>query len=521
MLRRVTLSLLALLFLSGDSTVAQETPSLPTKAGAESDRAPTDALLTTIQTDVPLSSLRVMVKPLTKAELQVEADGWLQLLRAKARQIAVIRLGVRKANEAVSTEDEAKAHAVLQNVEQAKANAEATVEQTTEQITEAAQGNLGIEQSDTPSGEGESAPSELEPGPESGASVADVSSEMKNELLEDIVALQDERAALYDRLTIVLDSLEEKGGDVTEYRHYADAVTRVALETSDVQAAWSAITGWLASEEGGQRWGWNLLKFLVVLITAYLAARFIATVINWFLERRVKLSQLAERLISNTIRNVLLIVGFAVALTTLEIEVTPLLAAIGATGLVVGLALQNSLSNVASGMMILINRPFDIGDVVTAGGVTGTVNQMNLVSTTFRTFDNQTIYVPNNEIWNNIITNITANPTRRVDLEFGIGYDDDFDEAERIIREVVDDHELVLSDPAPEVVTHALGDSSVNIICRPWANTSDWWRVKTEVTREVKRRLDAANISIPYPQRHVHVYHGPPTDDPDANSENP
>jgi len=181
----------------------------------------------------------------------------------------------------------------------------------------------------------------------------------------------------------------------------------------------------------------------------------------------------------------------------------------GAAGLVVGLALQDSLSNVASGLMILINRPFDVGDVVSSGGVIGTVHQMNLVSTTFRTFDNQTIHVPNNEIWNNVITNITANPTRRVDLEFGIGYSDNFDHAEQIIEEVVREHDLVLDDPAPVVVTHALADSSVNIVCRPWVRTSDWWQVKTDLTREVKRRFDAAGISIPFPQRDVHVYHEP------------
>lgn len=219
------------------------------------------------------------------------------------------------------------------------------------------------------------------------------------------------------------------------------------------------------------------------------------------------MSQLAERLIASCIKYVFLLVRFAVALTALEIDVTPILAAMGATGLVDGLALQESLSNVASGLMILTNRPFDVGDVVSAGGVTGTVHQMNLVSTTFRTFDNQTIHVPNNEIWNNVVTNITANPTRRVDLEFGIGYEDNFDDAEQIIEDVVNEHDLVFDDPSPVVVTHALADSSVNIVCRPWAKTSDWWQVKTDLTREVKRRFDAAGISIPFPQRDVHVYH--------------
>ena len=164
----------------------------------------------------------------------------------------------------------------------------------------------------------------------------------------------------------------------------------------------------------------------------------------------------------------------------------------------------------------MINRPFDVGDVVSAGGVTGTIDQMNLVSTRFKTFDNQAIYVPNNEIWNNVITNITANETRRVDLEFGVGYNDDFEQAERIIQEIVTAHELVLKDPEPTVITHALGDSSVNIVCRPWAKTSDWWAVKTDVTRAVKKRFDEAGISIPYPQTDVHLHQVTPAAGPNC-----
>ncbi len=235
-------------------------------------------------------------------------------------------------------------------------------------------------------------------------------------------------------------------------------------------------------------------------------AKLVAAVVNWMLERKVKLSNLAEKLIARTIKDVLMLIGFAIALTALEIDITPILAAIGAAGFIIGFALQGTLSNFASGLMILLNRPFDEGDTVTAGGVTGKVDQMNLVSTSFRTFDNQTIHVPNNEIWGTVITNITANDKRRVDMEFGIGYDDDFEEAERIIREVVENHELVLDDPEPMVVMHELGDSCVKIVCRPWAKTSNWWTVKTEITRRVKQRFDEVGISIPYPQRDVHVY---------------
>jgi small conductance mechanosensitive channel len=199
-------------------------------------------------------------------------------------------------------------------------------------------------------------------------------------------------------------------------------------------------------------------------------------------------------------------VGFAIALTALEIDITPIVAAIGATGLVVGLALQGTLSNFASGLMILINRPFDVGNTVAAGGITGTVHQMNLVSTTFRTFDNQTIHVPNNEIWNNVITNITANDTRRVDLVFGIGYGDDIGQAQQILEEAAANHPLVLDSPEPVVKVHELADSSVNFICRPWVKQSDYWAVYWDLTQQVKEEFDAQGISIPFPQRDIHLF---------------
>ena len=475
-------------------------------AHAQEGEETTTAPLTTSDPQVPLENLRVMVKPLDKEELQVEADAWFDLLKAKARQIAVVSLSVKKANEAMEAGNVEEATSTLQAAEEAKKIVDEEAQQTEESITQAAKENVGVA-TDSSTEE----PKVVEEDPslsESGISnsVDDAASELKGDLLTNITELQDERTSLSDRLMVVVDSLESKGGDVEVYRQYVSAVSGVELDTSDAEATWFTIVGWFTSKEGGQRWAWNLARFILILLVAYVVAKILATVVNWLLERKINLSRLAERLIANTIKNVFLLVGFAVALTALEIDVAPILAAIGATGLVVGLALQDTLSNFASGLMILINRPFDVGDVVSAGGVTGTVHQMNLVSTTFHTFDNQTIYVPNNEIWNNVITNITANRTRRVDMEFGIGYGDDFEEAEQIITGVVREHELVLDDPEPVIVTHALGDSSVNIVCRPWTETGNWWTVKTEVIREVKRRFDDAGISIPFPQQDVHVY---------------
>lgn len=495
----------------------QEQPSQPTK-----DLKP----ITTIDASIPLDQLKIMVRPLTKDELEVEANAWFQLLRNKARQIAAARLGVKKTNEAITTTDEQQAVDSLKKAEMVQQTADNIAKKTEEKLSKQAQENLGVNLDESVAQPDESltaqkpataesqskeeAKTEVAMGDADSTRSAEV---MKQQFLDNLMKLQDERTALSDRLEVVLNSLELKGGDVETYRKYMVAVSGIELDTTDASTSWAGIKGWIVSKEGGQRWLWNLVRFLFILLITWLTAKIGSAVVSWLLDRKVRLTQLAENLISGTIKNVIFLIGFAVALAALEVDMTPVLAAIGATGLVVGLALQGTLSNLASGLMILINRPFDVGDVVTAGGVTGTVRQMNLVSTTFRTFDNQTIHVPNNSIWNNVVTNITANKVRRVDLEFGIGYDDDFEQAENIIKEVLEEHELVLKDPEAVVVVHALTDSSVNIVCRPWAKTTDWWAVKTSVTREVKRRFDLAGISIPFPQQDIHVYS---TEDPKA-----
>ena len=188
------------------------------------------------------------------------------------------------------------------------------------------------------------------------------------------------------------------------------------------------------------------------------------------------------------------------------ISVGPLLAGLGVAGFVIGFALQDTLANFASGLMILLYRPFDVGDIVETGGVFGKVKEMSLVNTTVLTFDNQTLVVPNSKIWGDVIKNVTAQDIRRVDLVFGIGYADDIPKAEGILEEVVRGHEKVLQDPQPVVKLHELGDSSVNFIVRPWVKRDDYWDVYWDVTRQVKLRFDAEGVTIPFPQRDVHLH---------------
>jgi small conductance mechanosensitive channel len=169
-------------------------------------------------------------------------------------------------------------------------------------------------------------------------------------------------------------------------------------------------------------------------------------------------------------------------------------------------ALQDSLSNFANGLMILFFRPFDVGHFIDAGGVSGKVESLNLVSTTIKTLDNRLMVVPNNKVWQDVITNASALDERRVDMEFGIGYDDDIDKAQAILEEVVAAHPKVLEKPAPKICVNSLGESSVNFIVRPWAKRAHRLGVFWDITREVKKRFDAEGIGIPYPQRDVHIH---------------
>ena len=329
---------------------------------------------------------------------------------------------------------------------------------------------------------------------------------------EEVVALREQRVALEDRITAVIAALRDKGGQVEEYETYVSAVANfgVVVDLTEPSAAWTAITTWIQSSEGGVRWGSNMLLFLATL----LAFRILSAVLSRVVRRAVNsfgnTPELLGKFFVNMVRRITMFIGIVVALSMLGIDIGPLVAGIGAAGLVLGFALQGTLSNFASGIMILMHRPYDIGNYVKVAGVAGTVHAMNLVSTSLRTSDNQTVVVPNNAIWSDIITNVSANATRRVDLTFGIGYSDDMDVAQRAMESVLENHPLVLKDPKPTVMVLELADSSVNFICRSWCKSGDFGTVKSELQRMVKERFDQEGISIPFPQQDVHMHQATP-----------
>ncbi|MBT6805128.1 MAG: mechanosensitive ion channel [Verrucomicrobia bacterium] len=315
-----------------------------------------------------------------------------------------------------------------------------------------------------------------------------------------------ERTLIADRMTIVMNAFQTKGGDLAEYKDYMASVTGIQVDIKEIGKTSSRVVSWLKSEEGGIRWAMNLLWFVVTLIVFRFIALLLGNIARKALERAAgNSSELLKNFFTHAVRKLIFLVGLIVALDFIGIKSGPFLAAFGAAGFILGFALQDTLANLAAGIMILFHRPYDIGNFVTAGGVTGKVTRMNLAATTFLTGDNQQVIVPNGSIWGDVITNVTGSETRRVDMSFGISYDDDTDKAESLILDILKQHPKVLKHPAPTVKTHELGDFSVNLICRPWVKTADYWTVHWDIIKQVKKRFDVEGLSFPYPQHDVHV----------------
>ncbi len=251
----------------------------------------------------------------------------------------------------------------------------------------------------------------------------------------------------------------------------------------------------------------QFLIFLLILFAFRALSRAVRRIVQAALERSsADMSTLLQDVLISISGGTVMLFGILVALSQVGISLGPMLAGLGVAGFIVGFALQDTLGNFASGGMILIYRPYDVDDFVEVAGTAGLVKKMTLVSTTIVTFDNQTLVIPNSKIWGDVIKNVTHQRVRRVDMEFGISYGDDIEHAEKVLREIVDEHEKILDSPEPTIVVASLGDSSVNLAVRPWVRTEDYWSVYWDITRTVKLRFDKEGISIPFPQRDVHFY---------------
>ncbi len=504
---------------------AQSPASIAEKSG-HGHVSPAAPKPVTVDPDVTIAHLKLLVKPLTLDELEVEAQGWQNLLRENVQQITRLHLRIEQITEqlaslkATSTSPPKQSSRSApappsENPQPAEADKHATPHDgtaTTQRTSpELPSTNTGTNSADVAPKSSTASTSNLTPNSTDPPTVESLT-QQRTQLSSQLTELTLNNSEISQKFDIVLNNLELKGGDATSYRKYNAALTGVALEVTTASGMWQMFSGWLVAEQGGKRWAWNLVRFIVILLVSYFGASILANFVRRGASRVKGVSQLLVNFLSSFTKQVSMVVGFIIGLAALEIDITPLLAAVGAAGFVVAFALQGTLSNFASGLLILAYRPFDVGDVIEAASVSGSVDSVSLFSTHIRTFDNKLMIVPNNDIWGGTITNATASTTRRVDLVFGIGYADDINQAKRILTNIVENHPLVLKEPAVNIRVNELGDSSVNLICRPWTKTENYWSVYWDLMQAVKQEFDSAGVSIPFPQRDVHVYQHNSTD---------
>ncbi len=333
-----------------------------------------------------------------------------------------------------------------------------------------------------------------------------------------LTALNEKMDSATASLRALVAIMEKRGLDTTLYSQLLVQITgEITGDVFDKAVISGLINQWYSNAldwllENGPGVLLNIIVFFLILMLFKILSKLIGRIVKKAVSTsKLTISQLLQEFFISASSKVVMLIGVLVGLSQLGVEIAPLLAGLGVIGFIVGFALQNTLSNFASGMMILVYRPYDIGDAIEAGGVAGKVQQMSLVSTTVLTFDNQKLIIPNNKIWGDVIRNVTALKNRRVDMTFGIGYSDDIAHAERVLWEIINEHKLVLKNPEPVIKLHVLGESSVDFIVRPWTLTKDYWTVYWDVTRKVKERFDVEGISIPFPQRDVHVFNTRPS----------
>ena len=314
------------------------------------------------------------------------------------------------------------------------------------------------------------------------------------------------------RLRGVVAQLDRLGGDTLEMRRTLieeQGSLALALVDTDIASvlyaeATTKLKDWLASS------GVNTLLSVFLFIAILVAARWLAGVARRVTGRALRhsdqsISQLLKETLISMAGTVVFLIGVLVALSQVGVSVTPMIAGLGVVGFIVGFALQDTLSNFASGAMILAYRPFDTGDFISAAEVEGTVKKMNLVNTTIVTIDNRVLIIPNSKIWGGVIMNFTGQHLRRTDVIYSVSYSEDLDHVQRVLEELIAADERFLTEPAPIVRVKQFSDSSIDFLVRAYARTEEFWETLWALNKAVKQRFDAEGITIPFPQRDVHM----------------
>lgn len=324
-------------------------------------------------------------------------------------------------------------------------------------------------------------------------------------------ALRTRELGTLNTLSAIVILMDKADLDTTRYRQLLLQTGEVSTDLFNPRIVLGILKSELIKMAGHARdnvgaYVTRTIIFLLILLVFKLIANLVSyLILKSFESKRVETSRLMQEMLLALSSKGIMLLGFLVALGQLGVEITALLTGLGIAGFIVGFALQDTLANFAAGIMILGYRPFDVDDIIEAGGVIGKVSKMSLVSTTILTFDNQTLILPNNKIWGDVIKNITLQKNRRIDMEFRVDYSEDIEQVKQLILQVIDGHEKILDDPAATVEMDQMTPSALIFVVRPWVERANYWPVKWELLRTIKEKLDKQGIKIPVARAGIEI----------------
>ncbi|MDF0553585.1 mechanosensitive ion channel domain-containing protein [Kamptonema sp. UHCC 0994] len=323
--------------------------------------------------------------------------------------------------------------------------------------------------------------------------------ELKNKLLVNATNLQSGRTAIVDRFNVILEELDRKGGDSKYYRKYIEAITKAEIDVTDTQGLGVRVISWLKSDEGGLRWAGNLGKFVGIVLASAIVFQILGVIVSKLLKLS-NTSKLMRQFIVVIIKRGGIFVGVLLALTALEVSLAPVLAVLGGASFIFAFALQSNLGNFASGLMLMLYKPFDVGDEVELAGVFGTVDSISLASTRLKTLTADLVTIPNNTVWEDKIINYSHDQYRRIQLTIRSDYSNNISQVRKVLVEVAKDHPSILENPAPPTTGEIeFEEYYVQINLWVWTKTAEFWKTKSELFSMIQERFEKEGYSIATP----------------------
>lgn len=324
----------------------------------------------------------------------------------------------------------------------------------------------------------------------------DEDTKLKNQLVINATELQSEKTAVVDRFKIILDELELKGGDPKPYRQYIKAINIIELQLKDTDGIGVRLITWFKSREGGLRWGVNLSQFMGIIFASIIVSQILAIILNLFLTKIDNISVLLSRFVILFVKRGGIAVGFMIALTALEVSLSPILSMLGGASFILAFALQSNISNFASGLMMMLYKPFDIGDEVKLNGIWGCVDSINLASTKIKGFQGQIFNIPNNVVWSGMIETLTQSKNRKVQIWLRVEFSENLKYIEQLLIEMMKSHPKILQSPSPSTFVWQIEEYYISVSISGWTRKEDYWSVHADYIRLIQEHLIKEGVSI-------------------------